>query len=156
MPTVEGSITVHAPLAQVFAAVTDPCRAPEWSPRIVEVSNISPYPVQEGTSWRQTAGMGGQTATMQCRIVKLDPPTTGVLEISGGDQNGRLTTRCSEVPGGTHVSQTLDFQVGSGLKGKMMATVAGPMLQREMSGALKRLRDTLEQEAGGNDGSRTA
>src|SRR5947209_5417468 len=83
VPTVEGSITVHAPLAQVFAAVTDPCRAPEWSPRIVEVSNISPYPVQEGTSWRQTAGMGGQTATMQCRIVKLDPPTTGVLEISG-------------------------------------------------------------------------
>jgi uncharacterized protein YndB with AHSA1/START domain len=149
VPTVEESITVRAPRDSVFAAVTDPRRATEWSPRIIEVRDITPYPPREGTTWRQTAGMAGQTATMLCRIVRLNPPHMGILEISGGDQNGRLTTHCTDVPGATRVTQTLEFQVPGGIKGKMMAAVAGPMLQREMSQALARMRDTLEREAGG-------
>lgn len=156
MPTIEESITVRAPQAAVFAAVTDPRRAREWSPRIIEVKDIAPYPPQEGTTWQQIAGMAGQTASMRCRIVRFQPPTEGVLEIAGGDQQGVLTTRVSQAADGTRVDQTLDFKTPGGLKGKMMAAVAGPMLQREMNQALVRLRDTLEREAGATDGSGTS
>jgi uncharacterized membrane protein len=93
---------------------------------------------------------------MQCRIVCLLPPTEGVLEITGGDQEGRLTTRCSEANGESKVEQMLEYKVPGGLKGKMVAAVAGPMLQREIKHALGRLKETLEREAGGVDGSRTA
>jgi hypothetical protein len=93
---------------------------------------------------------------MQCRIVRLLPPTEGVLEITGGDQEGRVGTMCSEADGGTRVEQTLEYKVPGGLKGKLMSAVTGPMLQREMKHALGRLKETLEREAGGVDGSRTA
>jgi uncharacterized membrane protein len=156
MPTVEGSVVIQAPIDRVFAAVTDPKRAPEWTPRIIEVTDISPYPAREGTTWRQVAGMGGQTATMSCRIVRLLSPTEGILEIEGGDQEGRITTRCSQTPAGTSVAQTIEFKTPGGLKGRMMAAVAGPMLQREMNQALARLRETVERESGGESGSGSA
>jgi uncharacterized protein YndB with AHSA1/START domain len=152
VPTVQESTEIKAPIGDVFAAVTDPHRAGEWSPRVVEISEVSPYPPREGTTWRQTAGLAGQTATMTCRIVRFDPPREGVLEIVGGDLGGRLTTRCQDVAGRTRVDQVLEFNVPGGIKGRMMSAAAGPMLHREMSHALARLRETLEREAGGGHG----
>lgn len=155
MPRIEESVNVKAPIEVVFAAVTDPQRSIEWSPNIVAVSDISPYPVQIGTSWRQTARTVGQTADFTCTITALEPPSGGVLQVSG-DYDARVTTRCRVLDGETQVSQVIEFDAESGLKGSMIATVMQAVVRRELTQSLTRMRDTLEAETRGDHGPRPA
>lgn len=147
MPSVEQSVDIRAPITLVFAAVTDPRRAGEWNPHIVEIRDLAPGPIGEGSSWRQKASMAGQTVDVTCRIVRFNPPYEGVLEISG-DQQARITTTCRPNGSQTRLTQVLEFSAGGGLKGAMMARIAQQLIQREMSQSLSRARDTLEREAG--------
>lgn len=152
MPTIEESVDIRAPIGVVFAAITDPRRSVEWSPSVIEVTNVMPLPVQVGTTWRQRARMAGTTVNLDCRVVTLQPPCDGTLEISG-DQRGTLTTHCREGNGLTRVTQTLGFDVPGGLAGSIMAKVAQPIIRREMAQSLARVRDALEREEGGSGGS---
>lgn len=147
MPTIEESTDIRAPIETVFAAITDPRRATEWSSSVIEVTDIAPLPVQVGTAWRQRAGMAGSTVSLTCRVVVYRPPYEGALEISG-DQRGRLTTLCAAKNGATHVTQTLDFASPGGLAGSMMAKVAQPIIKREMAQSLARVRAALERRGG--------
>src|SRR5579872_5869601 len=98
MTRIEDSIDINAPIDIVFAAVTDPRRTIEWNSAIVEVSEITGLPVQAGTSWRQVAHYMGRTASLQCRIIELNPPHEGVLEVTG-DYEGRISTVLETVGG---------------------------------------------------------
>lgn len=155
MPVIERATEIRAPIEAVFVAITDPRRAGEWSPHIVGIADLSAYPVVEGTTWKQTVMMAGRKAVLFCAVGRLSPPNLGVLEISG-DQEGRITTTCAEELGLTRICQRLDFAAPSGLAGAMMARLACPIVSREIAGSLARLRDTLERETGGNDGSEPA
>lgn len=149
MISVEESIDIRAPIEIVFAAVTDPRRAPEWNPHVIQVSDPAPLPVREGTTWRQQASMAGRSLTLNCRVTVFRPPFEGVLEATG-EQHGWISTRCSAENGYTRVVQRLEFESPGGLAGKLAAQVAGPMIRREMVQSLARVRATLEGgDAGG-------
>jgi hypothetical protein len=88
MPTIEDSIEIKAPVAAVFAALTDPHRTGEWNPNIIEVCDITDGRTREGTSWRQVAMIAGRKVNLTCRIQRFEPPYLGELDIAG-DQRGR-------------------------------------------------------------------
>ncbi len=152
MPVIEQATDIHAPIDAVFVAITDPRRAGEWNPHIVGITELSGYPITEGTTWKQTVMMAGRPVVLSCTVTQLSAPNLGVLEISG-DQNGRITTTCSEDGGYTRLRQRLEFAAPSGFAAGMMARLASPMISREMAGSLARLRAAVERESGGNNGS---
>jgi uncharacterized protein YndB with AHSA1/START domain len=144
MTVVETSVDIRAPIAAVFREITDPRRAAEWNPDIVEVRDPV-LPVGVGTTWTQVMSVTGRILTLQCRIVRYDAPTYGELEVSG-DQNARITTRCDELNGITRVSHRVDFVPPRGALGAIAGSVMKGMLQRELTRTAARQRETLERE----------
>jgi uncharacterized membrane protein len=146
------SITIRAPRDLVFRAVTDPRRTMEWNTNIVEMKDLSEHPARLGTTWSQTAMLAGRATPLKCRIVHWDPPTAGVLDISGG-QKARVTTECREADGATRVVQTVDFTLPGGMLGAMAAGFIAKQISGELAQALRRQQETLEREYGASGGS---
>lgn len=145
MTRIEESIEVRAPIERVFAAITDPRRAPEWNPGIVEVRDVSDRPVRQGTTWRQTMMVMGRLMTFTCFVEQYQPPRHGVLSIEG-DQGGQVVSRCEPVPNGTRVIQTFDFTLPGGKLGGLAGGLVANKLKGELTASLKRMRDTVEHE----------
>src|SRR6266536_1414876 len=118
MTHVEYTLDIQAPIDAVFAAATDPRRAPEWNHEVVEVADVSPGPTRVGTQWRQPTMMGGRVMNLICRVIHYDPPREGVLTVSG-DQRARIALRCASIPAGTRLTQSIDFDPPGGLLGKL-------------------------------------
>jgi len=153
--TVEHSVDIRAPIDAVFAALTDPRRGPEWNTNILDVAGFSGYPLQVGSTWRQTMMMMGRPTTLNCRIAQWDPPYEGLLEISGG-QRAQVRTQCRPVGASTRVTQVLDFVPPGGALGRLAANLAVSAVRREMAVAMERQRAALEREIGASGGSRTS
>ena len=152
MITVEHSISIHAPIDRVFAALTDPRRAPEWNPSVIEVTDFSGYPVREGSTWRQLTSIAGRQMSLHARVIRYVPPSEGLIEISG-DQRGRVWTLCRAEGDVTIVTNGVAIEPPGGMMGRL----AGPMIQgvmaRELARSTERQRETLEREAYGGPGS---
>jgi uncharacterized membrane protein len=151
MTQVIETIDIQAPQDVVFAAITDPRRTMEWNSNIVEFGDLTQYPAQVGTSWSQTAVMAGHSARLKCRISAWNPPSIGVLEISG-DQTAKVTTRCSQVGDVTRVEQTIDFKPPGGLIGAVTGSLISQQLRRELRKTLERQKDALEAANRGMSG----
>jgi uncharacterized membrane protein len=154
MPTVEHTVKIRAPIEAVFTAATDPKRAPEWNPNVIEVRDVT-YPLQEGSTWKQITVVMGRQVTLNCRVVRFGPPHEGDLEVSG-DLRGRIWTRCQSDGTETQVTQGIEFEPPGGSLVRMAAGLLRPTVQRELKQSMERQRTTLEQESGGIGGSGTA
>lgn len=155
MGQITETIDIRAPIDRVFAALTDPQRGPEWNPAITVIQDLSPGPARLGTQWNQSTLIGGRPINLVCRITELDSPFLGVLEVSG-DQQGKITTHCSELESGTRVTQTLDFVPPGGLFGQMAGGFISNALKREMSRTMERQRSILEEEYAAQRETRTS
>lgn len=144
-----------APIDRVFAALTDPRRGSDWNPAITGIHGVTPGPAQVGTQWNQSTLIGGREINLVCRITQLNPPTYGVLEISG-DQRGTITTHCAPLGAGTRVTQTLNFVPPGGIFGQMAGGFLSNALRREMSRTMERQRMIIEAEAGPTRESRSS
>jgi hypothetical protein len=153
MTVVEESIDITGPIASVFATVTDPRRAPEWNPSVVEVDNFSGYPIQPGTTWEQVVMVLGKPMRLLCRVTEYAAPHSGVIEVSGA-QRGRIWTRCQALGDVTRVTQGMDFIPPGGMLGRLGVSVMKGRIQQELYKTMIRQRDALEIGRG-NDGSGT-
>ncbi len=145
MGQLQESVFIRAPIGRVFPALTDPRRATQWNPAVVGVENVSAGPPSVGSQWTQDTVVGGRTLQLTCRITRLESPTFGVLEITG-DQQGKITTQCAELDGGTQVTQTLEFVPPGGLFGQMAGSFITNALRREMIRTMERQRSVIEAE----------
>ncbi|MGH2442905.1 MAG: SRPBCC family protein [Chloroflexota bacterium] len=155
MGRIDCVIDVAAPITLVFAAVTDPKRSVDWNPHIIEVSNLSSYPVVEGTTWQQVVSAMGQTLRVNCRVSLMKAPMEGVLQVDG-PQRARIITRCSRIGKLTHVEQSVEYDTGKGVAGAMAARIVQPFLRREVEHSLQRMRRDLEIEAASEPQAGTA
>jgi uncharacterized membrane protein len=150
MPTVQRSIEIDAPIAEVFTAATDPRRGPEWNPNIQQVESVA-EPVGEGSRWEQTAMAMGRPMQLICTVAAFQPPNYGELLITG-DHQGRTVTRCEEVDGKTRLTQALEFVLPGGMLGRVVGGMVDSMLGRELEQSLRRIKMTLELESGNGSG----
>jgi uncharacterized protein YndB with AHSA1/START domain len=155
MTRVEADIDIRAPIEMVFSAITDPRRASEWNDNVTEVTNVSDYPVRQGSTWRQVTIVAGRPTNLNLRVASFRPPYEGLLEITGG-QKGTIRTQCEKIPGGTRVRQVLDFVPPGGALGRLAAKAIGPVIHHELAQALERQKAALERETAGAYGSRTS
>jgi uncharacterized protein YndB with AHSA1/START domain len=155
MGEITESVDIMAPIDRVFAALTDPHRGQDWNPAITEIEGITPGPVHSGTQWIQSTLIGGREIKLECTITRLDPPTYGVLEVTGG-QRGSIATHCTPINGGTRVTQILSFVPPGGIFGQMAGGFVSNALRREMMRTMERQRTIIEAESGAQRESRTS
>lgn len=154
MPTVQRSVVIYAPIAEVFAAATDPNRGPEWNPNVQPGISV-PLPVTTGTQWQQTTVAMGRPMKLTCTVTDFQPPYYGELAITG-EQQGKSVTRCEQEGPGTRLTQVFEFTMPGGRLGRMVGGVAESMLGRELEQTMRRIKMTLEMEHGGAYGSGTS
>jgi uncharacterized protein YndB with AHSA1/START domain len=155
MVQIQESVDIRAPIDRVFEALTDPRRGPEWNPNLVNVRDIIPEPVQVGTTWKQTVMMAGRSIDLTCRVIRLEAPRAGALEVTGA-HGGRITTDCAEMDGMTRVTQTIEFEPPKGVFGKMAGGFVSNAVRREMARSMDRQKLTLELEYGAQSGSQAS
>ena len=111
MPSAERTLTINAPIDEVFAFFTNPENDKAWRSEVVEVRAEGPLAV--GTIIRQVVagpvGIGRVSADSQ--ITALDPPTNYEFKVIAGPVRPQGFFRFSEVEGGTSVTMSLNADI---------------------------------------------
>ena len=144
MTKIEETVDVRAPIEDVFEAVTDPIRIPEWNASVIEVQDFSGYPVGIGSTWRQSISVAGRVLNLVCTVDRYDPPREGSFQVSG-DQQGYVWTICQDMGGLTRLTQGVDFEPPGGMLGKMMGPVIASAMRQEIARTMQRQREALEK-----------
>jgi uncharacterized protein YndB with AHSA1/START domain len=142
MPTAEHTVTIDAPIDQVFAYLADGTNNPHWRPGVQLIERTSPADGPSATYRQVLSGPAGRKIDGDYQITTYDHPhllefavtagplrPTGRFELSQPD-NARTTVRFS-------LSAT-----PTGLM-RMMGSMIGKQMRTEVA-ALDRLKTVLE------------
>lgn len=83
--------TVHAPVHQVWAVLTDLDHAQERLSAVTRVQILTDGPYAVGTRWRETRRVFGSEATEEMWVSDNDPLRSTVVEAASGDTVYRTT-----------------------------------------------------------------
>lgn len=146
--TVEASIEVAAPLADVWRLYFDQTRWPAWVDGFGSVATSSGYPEPGGSlSWRSTPAGRGQVAE---RVLAHEPRTLHRIAYTDPGSEGELETTFEMVPGGdverrTRVTQRLSYRLVQG--GPLRPLLDRLFVRSQMRGSLERSLRELRIEA---------
>jgi carbon monoxide dehydrogenase subunit G len=70
VPGFTRSLTIDAPPAKVFAALTDLAQAPQWMPAIQRTEWVRGDKVGPGAEWKETRLSGKRTLTADIKVVR--------------------------------------------------------------------------------------
>ena len=130
---VESSIEIARPPEEIYAAIADLERAPEWQPSLVRVD------VERGTEVRKIAGHEREATFEVTRIV---PPRLFEIVSHSGPVRAWATFELEPVEAGTRVRFTLVLELSGALRfaGRMVRGRA----EHEARENLQRLKQLVE------------
>jgi uncharacterized protein YndB with AHSA1/START domain len=140
------SVTIHRPIEEVFAVLTDPTRSPEWSKQSIRGELLTEGPPRVGSRRRTVvkgfAGIGTMESVFE--VTEIDPLRAVALRQVSASWGGSGATRYTfaSVDGGTRVDWTWELN-GSGL----MKLLDGPMVavtRRTFQSDLENLKALME------------
>src|SRR5688572_20139888 len=67
-------VTLHHPIDEVFAYISDHTHDPAWKPTVVEARKVSEGPIGLGTLFEVTSATGGRRFTTLIEVIEYDPP----------------------------------------------------------------------------------
>ena len=140
MPQAERTITINAPVEQVFPVVADGTKATLWRPGIVDVAHVS----GEGFGARYTQGVrgpGGRRIAADYEITEFEPNERIAFRAIAGPVRPEGSYMFESIGGGT----VLTFKLHAALalwQRLLMGRAVQSSMDAEMD-ALDRLRDLL-------------
>ncbi len=112
MARVEESVEISASRQRVWDLLADPKRHTELGTFVAEVTVSTPGEVREGTIYRERSGPGFMKSDSEWTITKLESPRQVIHETKEKSMIATATWTLSELgPGGTRVTQVLDFEM---------------------------------------------
>ena len=144
MARVEASTTVRRPVGEVFAALSDPSKSPEWSSSMQTVTRTSDGPTDVGTTYHTTAKLLGRRLEADSRVTEFEADrryavaTTAPFPVT-------ITWAVVSVDGGTRVDQTVDVEPGGFFR--LAQPLLVTMMKRQVQGDLETFRDLMEANA---------
>lgn len=149
MATVEASVEVPAPLADVWDLYFDADRWPAWVDQFAAVVSSDGYPEPGGELvWRSTPAGRGQVRE---RVLEHEPRSLHRIEFEDPESAGSLETRFAIAAGGdgprTRVSQKLEYRLTGG--GPLAPVTDFLFIRSQMRGSLERSLGALRLEANG-------
>lgn len=135
--TVEESVVVARPPAEVYDVVADLERGPEWQ------SSLESVDVERGTEVRTFAGHRREGSFEVTEDVR---PERFGIESRAGSVRARALFMLTPVGEGTRVEARLDLDLGvGGASGRLAAAVLRGRVAREARQNLERLKGLLER-----------
>lgn len=142
---VQKTITIHAPVEQVYAALTEWERFPEWMTHVREVRSAGPHgEIGERTHWVVDGPAGTK--------VSWDAETTGLVpnefvswkSVEGATVRQAGSIRFEPTGDGTRVQVQLSYLPPAGAVGHAVAALFGRDPRRQMHDDLARLKTLIE------------
>lgn len=146
MTRIEGEITIHRPVEEVFDFVADERNEPRYNPRMLDVRLISPAPIGTGTRFHAEFKKVRGTLPMTIEFTGFERPRRleSAARSSMVDTVGSLTFE--PAPDGTRMQWSWEVQPRSFLRlMPSLVAVIGRRQERSIWGSLKRL---LESDVG--------
>ena len=145
MPSLENSITIAAPIEQVFHIACDIEHIPEWFVGSSEFGNVNLTENMLDSTWDWNYRILGWRFKGQARLVECDPPDRSATEIEG-DIAARFVWNYRPVNGETLVESRVDYAVPMGLIGRLAdALWARRTLARNLQSSLENLKRACEK-----------
>jgi carbon monoxide dehydrogenase subunit G len=134
---------VAAPLAEVFAYISDVRNDKIWQSSIKDIELTSPQTSGNGTTYRISYGFLGRKMDFHARVTEADPAGIFKFQTESGPISywGRYTMR--DESGGTSVKWGFDAEV-SGFFGIIPHALIRQSLIKTVSTDAKRMRSILE------------
>jgi uncharacterized protein YndB with AHSA1/START domain len=140
------SVTIHRPIEEVFAVLTDPTRSPEWSKYSIRGELLTEGPPRVGSRRRTVvkgfAGIGTMESVFE--VTEIDPLRAVALRQVSASWGGSGSTRYTFTPvdGGTRVDWHWELDATGPMK-----LLMGPMLaltRRAFQSDLENLKALME------------
>jgi uncharacterized protein YndB with AHSA1/START domain len=141
MFTVEQSVTINCPVAEIFAYFADPNNIPRWRPDVLEVRGASSA-IAPGATFEELVNfMGRKTFTMQVTSYQPNREVT-IQAVAGPGVRPTQNFQFETTAGGTHVSFRGDVRT-SGLF-RLMEPLMLSQFNKLWVGYLTNLKRILE------------
>lgn len=139
MPTIQRSISIHAPVARVFDYVADPTHLPKIWPSMVAVSNVEPHPNGNSFDWDyKLLGMRIRGHSDPVDLVQYERQVT--RSVKGIPNTFRWLYTSHD--GDTEVTLEVDYKVP--VFGRLLEGAVGRANEREAETLLRNLKTEME------------
>ena len=138
------STTIHRPVEEVFAYVTDTGNDPAWHTDVLEAHKKTDGPIGIGTVWtsRFKPAMGISEGEME--VIEFEPGRKEVMRGEVGPMHPTLTYLFEPSEGGTRFTRHVQIKI-SGMM-KVMAPVMSLMTRKRNRGFVSNLKRVLEEQ----------
>lgn len=136
--------TIDRPIAEVFAAISDPHHYPDWLVGVKEMRSVDPTWPEPGSSFHHRVGLAGpMTIADRSTSLQLDAPSLLVLEVRARPLGrATVTFQLGEVaPSTTEVSFS-EEPIGAA---RLLAPVAAPLAAARNARSLEHLDRLLHR-----------
>ena len=144
MPIVERSITIAAPVEDVFAVVDDAKRQTEYLPGVTKVADVVRTQDRVGDTYKSTYSVMGIRFPTKVSIIEWQQNKTYVEKMEGS-LPGIFAVHLEPDGEGTKVSYTIDYTITMGVLGKVMNRLLFErMNEKTVEGGLENLKILCE------------
>ena len=147
--TVEVETRIARPVADVFGAIVDIERYPEWliASGIVRVERLDPGPLAAGSRLRIAQTVAGRSTTLDGTVTVLAPGAA--FGVRGKDKDG-ISIQIDAVlaPDDLSTRLRLSLRIGLPLRYRMFESMVTPQARRAATLDLEALKRRLESVAG--------
>jgi uncharacterized protein YndB with AHSA1/START domain len=143
MATVQVSVTIGRPLADVYRVLTTPELTPRWSSNAVEEHMTTPGPIGVGSRRRATVHrLGGGTTENEIEVTELDRERRIAVRSVTAPVPFTSAWTFAPVDDGTRVDWRWDFEMSGWLR--PFDGLLGPIFARTFRRDLDRLKSMME------------
>jgi uncharacterized protein YndB with AHSA1/START domain len=143
MISVEKSVQINRPIAEVFAYATDISKNAEWSADVVRAEQTSAGPVGVGATSILVQKFMGKEMKNEAKVTVYDPPHRFGFKTTSGPVQFEGTQTFEEAEGGTRMTFSMQGEAGGFFK------VAEGLLAREVEKSFERDLKTLKAKLEG-------
>lgn len=140
-------VTIAAAPERVWEVIADPATHAEWRPAIIELTLLTPPPIQVGSQLREIVRFAGRALELVDTVTRLEPPH--VLGIDGESATTAFGLELRLEPSGEGTLTTFDWWLEP--RSRLMR-LAAPLLRRPIRRAtaeeLELLRGYVERRGG--------
>jgi uncharacterized membrane protein len=144
MAHAENKVTIHRPIATVFAFILDGANNMLWRPSVTDITPLTDRPYGSGSAFKQGLKGPGGRIDGDYKIIECQPNKFIKFEVTAGPARPIGTYRFEDSGNSTTITFVLDYQT-RGLA-KLMEPMINQSMQSEVT-TLSNLKRYLEAHA---------
>jgi uncharacterized protein YndB with AHSA1/START domain len=142
MARIKKTITINAPVEEVFGYVEEPANVPEYWPSVIEVKDVEPLP-NGGTKYRWVYKMAGVRFEGSSEAIEYIPNQRTVTDNKGGVP-GTITWTYEPEDGGTKVTFEAEYTVNVPLLRRLAESFLVKVNEQEAETVLANVKAKVE------------